>query len=92
MTMLSRREMLTQSGLGLGAVALTWLLGQEKVAAAGADLRPQKPHFPAAAKAVIMLVQNGGPSQMDLFDPKPGLAKYNGKVHDERVEMSYLGG
>jgi hypothetical protein len=55
------------------------------------DLRPRAAHFSGPAKAVIMLMQNGGPSQMDLFDPKPELTRHNGVVHSERVEMFQLG-
>jgi len=44
------------------------------------DLRPRAPHHAAVAKAVIMLVQNGGPSQMDLFDPKPELTRRHGRT------------
>ena len=42
------------------------------------DLLPKTPHFPAKAKAMISLFMIGGPSQMDLFDPKPMLTKYDG--------------
>ena len=42
-------------------------------------LAPRKPHFPAKAKNVIFLFMEGGPSQMDLFDPKPELQKWHGK-------------
>lgn len=87
---LSRREMLRASGLGLGSLALSFLL-EEARAAGGANLRPRAGHFRGQARAVIMLVQNGGPSQMDLFDPKPDLKKYNGKVHAEKVEMFQKG-
>jgi len=90
----SRREMLQVSGLGLGNLALTYLLNQEGVLADGAsstrvinsDLRPRAGHFPGTAKAVIQLMQNGGPSQMDLFDPKPELTKRNGQPHPGQVE------
>ena len=80
--MISRRRMLAQSGLGFGTLALAHLLDetQELVAsepaaqsAGRADLTPRPPHGHARAKAVIMLMQSGGPSQMDLFDPKPDL-------------------
>jgi hypothetical protein len=48
------------------------------------DLKPRQPHFRPTAKAVIQLFQNGGPSQVDLFDPKPALTKYHGKqVYDQ---------
>jgi hypothetical protein len=44
-----------------------------------ADLRPKGPHFSPKAKSVIHLFMNGGPSQVDLFDPKPLLKKYEGQ-------------
>ncbi len=92
---LSRRQMLQASGLGLGSLALTYLLNQESArgsaAPAGMDLRPRPGHFPAQARAVIMLVQNGGPSQMDLFDPKPELTRRSGQVHSVRVETFQTG-
>ena len=82
-----RREFLFRSGGELGAIALNWLLQQE---ARGADaprspgstknpLAAKPPHFPAKSKRVIFLFMVGGPSQMDLFDPKPELAKWAGK-------------
>src|SRR6202034_4189068 len=43
-------------------------------------LAPRQPHFPAKAKRVIHIFMNGGPSQVDTFDPKPSLEKYNGKA------------
>jgi len=81
---MTRREMLRNTGLGFGALAASWLAAD----AAGA-VRP--PHASPRARAVIMLMQNGGPSQMDLFDPKPALEKFDGKVHHERVEMFQKG-
>lgn len=51
------------------------------------NLKPRKGHIEPRAKAVIQLVHNGGPSQMDLFDPKPMLAKYAGKPHPDGVEI-----
>jgi hypothetical protein len=90
---ISRRQMLSQSGLGLGALALTYLLDAEQSRASGSPvgLAPRPPHFAARARAVIMLVQNGGPSQMDLFDPKPELSRLEGRTHGERVEMFQRG-
>jgi uncharacterized protein (DUF1501 family) len=80
--LLTRREMLRASGLGFGGLAFSAL--------AHADAG-RKPHFEPKAKAVIMLVQNGGPSQMDLFDPKPELTKKAGVVHGTKVEMFQKG-
>ena len=49
------------------------------------DLRLRPGHFPARARSVIMLMQVGGPSQIDLFDPKPELRKRDGQVHSQRL-------
>jgi uncharacterized protein DUF1501 len=46
------------------------------------DLKPRAPHFTPKAKAVIHLYMNGGPSQVDLFDPKPVLDKHSGETRD----------
>src|SRR5580765_1010779 len=71
---LTRRAFLGRSTGSLAGLALAHL------AAEGADsLAPKPSHFPAKAKAVICLFQHGGPSQMDLFDPKPELTRWNGK-------------
>ena len=95
---LSRRELLKNSGLGFGSLALASLLNSEGLLAANSaaipqtrklfsDLLPRSGHFPGSAKAVIQLVQNGGPSQMDLFDPKPELTKRGGQPHPDGVEI-----
>lgn len=81
---LSRRELLSQMGTGLGMLGLAGLLGDESAwgAPAGnlsAPLAARLPHFPAKAKHVIHIYLNGGPSQVDTFDPKPALAKYEGQ-------------
>src|SRR5262245_33935920 len=90
---LSRRRFLGQSGLGLGTMALAHLLSSEGLLAAGGatppggtDLRPRTGHLPATAKAVILLLQGGGPSQVDLFDPKPELQKRDRQKHPGSVE------
>ena len=75
---LSRREMLRSSALGFGGLALAQLLHAEQ--RENASLAPRPPHFGPRAKSVIMLMQNGGPSQMDLFDPKPELARGTGRT------------
>ena len=79
---MTRRQLLAASALGFGSLALAHLLNAEDAASPGvaAAKRAVQPHIPPNAKAVIMLVQNGGPSQMDLFDPKPGLAKRAGQT------------
>ena len=81
----TRREMLTRSGMGLGALALTSLLGDTgelQAATAGEainPLAPKAPPLPATAKRVLHLFMNGGASHVDTFDPKPALAKFAGK-------------
>lgn len=77
---MSRRRFFTHVVSGLVGVALAELLSAEAAETRTVhDLSPQPPHFPPRAKAVIQLFMNGGPSQMDLLDPKPALAKYDGK-------------
>ncbi len=64
------------------------LLGRDLFAEgppAAPDLRPRAPHFPAQAKSVIHLFMNGGPSQMDLFDPKPELDKHHGEPYFSKI-------
>ena len=72
----TRRAFLAQYAGGIGSLALTQLL-QSTVTAAEAT----SPAKPARAKSVICLFQHGGPSQMDLFDPKPELEKWHGKPY-----------
>jgi hypothetical protein len=77
-----RRDLLRLAGGGLGAIAFDWLnFGQsaEKPTSRTNPLAARKPHFPARAKSVIFLFMVGGPSQIDLFDPKPALQKWQGK-------------
>jgi len=97
-----RRRFLLQSGLGLGSVALTWMLNRERAAAAEAfdgpprlenPLAPKPAHFAARAKNVIFLMMNGGPSQIDTFDPKPALEKVDGTLFArENVKTSQVRG
>src|SRR5438105_7500787 len=79
---LSRRELLCKCGMGMGALALTNLLAQSGLASTAPinPLSPKSPQFPGKAKRIIHLFMNGGPSQVDTFDPKPMLAKYLGKT------------
>ena len=65
------------SGRGLRALALEWLLARDAHASTRANpLATKPPHFSPKAKSVIFLYMAGGPSSIDLFDPKPALAKY----------------
>jgi hypothetical protein len=89
----SRRDLLKTSGLGFGQIVLSAMFSDAGLADTGAihaadfnDCRPRPGSFPGTAKAVIQLVQNGGPSQVDLFDPKPELTKRNGQPHPQGVE------
>ena len=84
----SRRRFLQECGLGIGSLALTHILHTEGLLAGepvpavqgrAMVLRPKPSHFPARVKAVIHLVQDGGPSQVDTFDHKPVLEKYAGQ-------------
>jgi len=79
--MIDRRNLLMRSGLGFGALALAdMLVGQTPVAnSPSSPLGPKKSHFPGKAKHVVHLFMNGGPSQVDTFDPKPMLDKHHGK-------------
>jgi hypothetical protein len=87
----SRRHFLGTSAWSLGSLGLAWLLGQESASALPPpekpeleplhfDTRPQRPHHAPRAKAMISIFMGGGPSHLDLFDPKPTLEKYDGKI------------
>jgi hypothetical protein len=79
----TRREFLLQAGGGCGALALQWMLARDGFAAPERKLvnplAAKEPHFAAKAKSVIFLFMVGGPSHIDLFDPKPELLKQQGK-------------
>lgn len=79
---LNRRGLLTQFGIGMGALAAQSMLG-ETLGAGEIDqinpLAPKAPHFAPRAKRIIHIFCNGGPSHVDTFDPKPALAEYAGK-------------
>jgi hypothetical protein len=72
---MQRRDFLQSLGAGFGMYGLAGVLG----AATQNPLAVRAPHFPAKAKRIIYLFLNGGPSQVDTFDPKPALTKYHGK-------------
>ncbi|MEQ8788099.1 MAG: DUF1501 domain-containing protein [Pirellulaceae bacterium] len=81
----SRRQFLAQAGGGAGLLALTMMMAAERGANAApsqkkqSPLAPKEPHFTPRAKRVIWLFMHGGPSHVDLFDPKPDLVKYAGE-------------
>ncbi len=80
--MFTRRDWLQQAGVGFGSLALASLLNQDARAAdrSSNPLATATPHHPAKIKSVIFLFMYGGPSHIDLFDPKPALTKYDGQA------------
>lgn len=89
----TRRDALTQVAGGLGGVALSWLMSQRPLAAESfASLKPKNPHFAPKAKNVIFIYVSGGPSTIDMFDPKPVLNKYNGKPAPFEIKGRALNG
>ncbi len=101
-SLLDRRGFIYQLGSGVGSVALSWLLNQERSAAAEAlgsnpalnPLLAKEPHFPARAKSCIFLMMEGGASHMDTFDPKPKLKELVGKTfkRDEQFKSNQNNG
>ncbi len=95
----TRRAFLQQNTLGLGSVALAWLLQQDSASAKTKllpktaqdfNLKAKQPPNPARAKAMISLFQHGGPSHMDLTDPKPELAKFDGTEYQGEIGYSFV--
>lgn len=85
----TRRHFFRDCGVGVGAMALGSMLNRDAQAAASVNpLAPKKPHFDAKAKAVIFLFMAGGPSQLELFDPKPEL----NKLHGQPIPKSFIEG
>jgi hypothetical protein len=80
-----RRQLLFHSGVGLGSIALSWMLQQDAIAKP-VSVHPANPlaarasHFPARAQSIIFLMMEGGPSQIDTFDPKPELKRVDGQL------------
>src|SRR5258706_16096330 len=86
----SRRRFLARNALGLGSVALAWLLREENLLATppniprapqSFDLKPKAPPLRPRARALISLVMHGGPSHVDLVHPKPALARRSAEDH-----------
>src|SRR5262249_30490891 len=91
---LTRRAFLGHYAGCLGSLALAHLLHGESEATelkppAAGLLAAKRPHHSPRAKAVICLFQHGGPSQMDLFDPKPQLTKHHGKPYPGELEAHF---
>lgn len=84
----TRREMLAECGMGFGIVALAAAFGESQGAAAtgSSPFAPRPSHFPARARNVIFLYMDGGPSQVDTFDPKPRLDRDHGKPFPMKIE------
>src|SRR6186713_3101529 len=87
----TRRWFFKECGVGLGAIALRSLMGGSASAAEGGAtaLTPKAPHFAPKAKHVIFLFQAGAPSHLELFDNKPELAKWNGKLPPAELLKGY---
>ncbi|MEZ6123141.1 MAG: DUF1501 domain-containing protein [Planctomycetaceae bacterium] len=86
-----RRHFLQTTGFGFGAIAAADLLKADgaQTSETPNDLNPlaqRQPHFPAKIRRVIHLFMNGGPSQIDTFDPKPGLIDLNGKPLPDTIK------
>src|SRR5580692_1397049 len=80
----NRRDFLTTSASGIGGLALASLFSQEGLLLSRAEagtgpMALRAPHFPPKARACICIYMEGGPSQMDLFDPKPKLLELDGQ-------------
>src|SRR5262245_3116145 len=96
----SRREALSRLGAGFGGIALSTLFAHAGIAvgsdaAADYNVLPKPPHHAPKANAVIQLFMHGGPSHVDLLDPKPMLSKHDGQtppaeVVDDENRTSYL--
>src|SRR5690349_10887576 len=87
----NRRAFLSQAACGFGTVALAAMLGEQALhgkdrAAANDPFTPRPPHFSPKCRNVIFLYMDGGPSQVDTFDPKPRLTQDNGKPFSMKIE------
>src|SRR6266481_255450 len=84
--MRTRRSFFRDCGTGLGAIALWHLLERVAPAETAANpFAPKPPHFKPRAKNIILLFMDGGPSQIDLLDPKPGMKKWEGQSLPESL-------
>ena len=89
---INRRQFFGRSATGIGVAALGSLLGRDGLTAAnesggGTKGLPGLPHFAPKAKRVIYLFQSGGPSQLDLYDPKPTLIEKHGTELPEEIRQ-----
>jgi hypothetical protein len=95
---LDRRRFLRHNTMGIGGLALGWLLNREgllakpvkpELVAQSHSMLPKRPHHEPKAKAMISLFMHGGPSHMDLTDPKPELTRLDGKEYSGDVQYSF---
>ena len=98
-TNINRRAFLADNAMGIGMFALATLLSEEKLLGVPKnvelqpsvfDVRPKQPPIQPRAKAMISLFQHGGPSHMDLMDPKPELTRLDGKTYDGDIGYSFI--
>ncbi|MEX2113118.1 MAG: DUF1501 domain-containing protein [Pirellulales bacterium] len=98
---MTRRQAIVRSGSGVAGMALGFLLARDgamaddesaesAIASSANPLSPIRPHFPGTAKAVISLFMQGGPAQMDSFDPKPELTRLDGQPLPASFQSSDL--
>ena len=85
----TRRWFFQECGVGLGALALSQLLSDSLAAAPTNPLAPRQPHFAPRAKRAIFLFMAGAPSHLDLFDNKPELAKWDGRLPPPELVKDY---
>ena len=87
--MITRRWFFKECGIGVGAMALGSLLGRASAPTAANPLAPKAPPYAAKAKNVIFLFMAGAPSHLEMFDYKPMLAKYDGKLPPKDLIKDY---
>jgi hypothetical protein len=96
----TRRHFMASQGMSIGSLALSWLIHQERARAAPAkpaleppvyDLAPKPPPAPPRARAMIALFMQGGPSHLDLFDPKPELSRKSGTTYSGEIKYDNAG-
>ncbi|HJN81548.1 MAG TPA: DUF1501 domain-containing protein, partial [Verrucomicrobiota bacterium] len=94
----NRRRFLRHNTMGIGGLALAWMLKRDKLLADAPadprvrrsfDLASRRPHHAPKARAMISLFMHGGPSHMDLTDPKPELTRLDGKEYTGDVQYSF---
>ncbi len=85
----TRRWFFRDCGVGIGSLALASLLGSDTTLGAPSSLTGKRPHFAPKAKRVIFLFQGGAPSHLELFDNKPELSKWDGKLPPAELLRGY---